>query len=444
MSDWPPDPATQRRWRLILGADADATLSGAGRLSPDDQRRDDALDYLYRREYLARQLGAHGETDTEHDLLAQFEAWLRGGEADAEDDREDGPDRGDGKGRGDERDESDESEDRGEAKHLPHARRGGVDKPMPEAVRWLGEVRQLFPGTAAEILQRDALSRYGLNDVFADPQVLAELPPSLEIVATLMSIRASLPPAVHAAAQRLIARVVAQLEARLAPRIRAAFSPRRLRRGGRGRPRLSDLDWPRTLRHNLRHYQPAEQTLVLERLFFHAREARRLPWELWLVVDQSGSMYESVIHSAVMGSIFARVKALQTRLLLFSDEVVDASSQLHAPEALLMGAQLGGGTDIGGALQYVAGRLATPHRAVVVLISDLYEGRDEGKVLQETTRLVASGARVLALAALDRHAHPDYDRDLAARMVAHGAEVAAMTPDHLVDWLASALWRPTR
>lgn len=440
MSDWMPDPATQRRWRLILGTDADTALPEAGQLSPQDQRRDDALDYLYRREYLARQAGAHGEPGTEHDLLAQFEAWLQGGEADTDDDQN----QSDRNASSKERDDTDERNQHSTVDQPQHSRQGGVERPMPEAVRWLGEVRQLFPATAAETLQRDALSRYGLDELLSDPQVLAELPPSLEIVASLMAIRASLPPAVHSAARRLIAQLVAQLEARLAPRIRAAFSPRRMRRGGRGRPRLSDLDWPRTLRHNLRHYQPAEQTLVLERLFFHAREVRRLPWELWLVVDQSGSMYESVIQSAVMGSIFARVKALQTRLLLFSDQVVDASAQLHTPEAVLMGAQLGGGTDISGALQYVAGRLATPHRAVVVLISDLYEGHDESKVLQETTRLVANGARVLALAALDRHAHPDYDRDLAARMATCGAEVAAMTPDHLVDWLASTLWRPSR
>ncbi|MBK1674059.1 VWA containing CoxE family protein [Ectothiorhodospira shaposhnikovii] len=400
MSDWNPDPATRRRWRLILGADADDALAGSGGLSSADQRRDRALDYLYRREHLSRESsgGIGGDLDM-GDLL--------GGD-------------------------------------IPSLRQGGVGMPTPEAVRWLGEVRELFPGRAAEVLQRDALSRYGLHDLFSDPQVLADLPPSLELVTALMAIRASLPPMVHAEARRLVARVVAQLEARLAPRVRAAFAPRRGRRGGRGRPRLADLDWHRTLRHNLRHYQLAEQTLMLERLFFHERQARRLPWELWLVIDQSGSMYESVIHSAVMGSIFARVKALRTRLLLFSDGIVDVTEQLHAPEDLLMGAQLGGGTNIGAALGHVGGQLTSPRRAVVILISDLYEGHDEGRVLQETTRLAGSGARLLALAALDRRANPDYDRDLAVRMVARGAEVAAMTPDALVDWLAGVLWRVGR
>jgi Mg-chelatase subunit ChlD len=202
---------------------------------------------------------------------------------------------------------------------------------------------------------------------------------------------------------------------------------------------MADLDWPRTLRHNLRHYQSEEQVLVLERLFFRENEAQRLAWELWLVVDQSGSMYESVIHSAVMGSIFARVRALRTHVLLFSDQVADVTSQLHSPEELLLGAQLGGGTNIGAALAHAAGQLAAPRRSVVVLITDLHEGHDEARVIAETERLIASGVRVLVLAALDRRAHPDYDRDLAAQLVERGAQVGAMTPDHLVDWLARAM-----
>jgi Mg-chelatase subunit ChlD len=382
--DAAPDAATLRRWRLILGPDAGQPPDGPSPLSGEDARRDAVLEHLYRREHLAREEA--GEQD--------------GGEA---------------------------------------PRRGGQGVADPRAVHWLGEVRQLFPRSAAEVLQRDALSRYGMQELLADPEVLAQATPSIELVATLMALRHSLPPPVLEQARLLVARVVRALEERLAQRVRAVFSRRRRRAGGRGRAQLSDLDWQRTLRHNLRHYQADQQQLVLERLFFHEREAHRLRWDIWLVVDQSGSMFESAIHSAVMASIFARVRALQTHMLLFADEVVDATHQLHEPEALLLGAQLGGGTRIGAALAHVAARLATPRRSVVVLISDLYEGPDEEGVLYQAARLIGSGARVLVLPALDRRARPDYDRDLARRLAQLGAHVAAMTPDHLVDWLARTM-----
>lgn len=387
------DADALRRWRLILGADAEDPSQADGRsdapgryprLSPEDKRRDAAMEYLYRREHLAREQSGDGDDEA-----------------------------------------------------MPW--RGGRSTPDPQAVRWLGEVRQLFPRSAAEVLQRDALARYGMQELLADPEVLAQATPSIELVVALMAVRTSLPPQVLAQARRLVVRVVSDLQARLSQRVRAALSPRRRRAAGRGRAQLSNLDWQRTLRHNLRHYQLEQQQLVLERLFFHEREALRLRWDLWLLVDQSGSMHESVIHSAVMASIFARVRALQTHLLLFSDEVADVSGQLSEPEALLMGAQLGGGTRIGAALAHAAGRITAPRRSVVVLISDLYEGYDEDHVLRETARLIGSGVRVLVLPALDRRAEPDYDRDLAVRLRQLGADVAVMTPDHLADWMAETM-----
>ena len=53
--------------------------------------------------------------------------------------------------------------------------------------------------------------------------------------------------------------------------------------------------------------------------------------------------------------------------------------------------------------------------------------------------LCAQGSRVLGLAALDDQAVPAYDRDIAARLVAGGAEIGAMTPGQLANWLAEKL-----
>ncbi|NHZ43815.1 VWA domain-containing protein [Massilia aquatica] len=321
----------------------------------------------------------------------------------------------------------------------PHDRSGGTGIADPAAVRWLGKVRTLFPQTAAEVLQRDALERYQLHGLLTDPAVLDAVAPSMDLVRILLGLRHMLPAPVLAKAQEIVATVVAELEARLAPRALNAFAARRQHHARGGKPRLSDLDWPHTMRHNLRHYQPATGELVLERLFFKRRHEQRLPWHLWVVVDQSGSMSESVIHSAVMASIFARLRAVRTRMLLFADDVTDASSQLHAPEKLLMSVQIGGGTNIGAALACARGQIDTPRRSVVVLISDLYEGGTRAPLLRETAALTRSGVTVLVLAALDRQAEPDYDRETARLMLACGAEAAAMTPDTLIDWLAKRM-----
>ena len=101
-----------------------------------------------------------------------------------------------------------------------------------------------------------------------------------------------------------------------------------------------------------------------------------------------------------------------------------------------MKVQLGGGTDIGNALEYGASLVDNPRRTIIVLITDFYEGVPISRLLQTTKKLVESGVTLLGLAALDDRAEPNYDRDIAGRMVQLGAHVGAMTPGELAEWVA--------
>lgn len=86
-------------------------------------------------------------------------------------------------------------------------------------------------------------------------------------------------------------------------------------------------------------------------------------------MDESGSMLDSVIHSAIMAGIFARLPMLDTRLVIFDTNVVDLSGHVEDPVETLMSVQLGGGTNIAGALSYCETLIDNPHRTLVVLIS---------------------------------------------------------------------------
>jgi Mg-chelatase subunit ChlD len=101
-----------------------------------------------------------------------------------------------------------------------------------------------------------------------------------------------------------------------------------------------------------------------------------------------------------------------------------------------MKVQLGGGTDIGQALAYAAGLVDNPRRALVILITDFFEGAPLDRLLTTARKLVESGATLLGLAALDERAEPNYDRNTAERLVALGAHVGAMTPGELAEWVA--------
>ena len=389
----------ERRWRLILGPaaesgedttpQADDGTTGHANLDPRDQSRDALLEALYGREYAQRERAYH---QRERDHRARR-----------------------------------------------RSRRGGHDSHGLNAPEWLREVRTLFPARTAEYLQREGLQRYGLIELLADPHVLAQATPDMALVRTLISCRSLLPVAAMGEARRIIRLAIADLERRLTRNVRARFVPRRRRGVHGGARRLSELDWPHTLRRNLRYYDTEADALVLRQLYFHARQRRHMPWELVLLVDQSGSMLDSIIHAAVLASVLCGISTLKTRLVLFDTRIVDLGDQLPDPVETLLGVQLGGGTDIAAAMAYAATRLQHPTRSLVVLISDFDEGGDPDALLRHTRALVGSGVKLLGLAALDREAQPDYNHHMARALTEAGMPIAAMTPERLADWIAEQL-----
>ena len=147
-------------------------------------------------------------------------------------------------------------------------------------------------------------------------------------------------------------------------------------------------------------------------------------------------MLDSVIHSAITAAIFWELKAIKTHLVIFDTEVVDLTHDCDDPVETLMRVQLGGGTDIGKAMQYAQSIVTNPRQAIVVLVSDFFEGASPHNLFNTTKTLVESGVTVLGLAALDEQANPSYDKTIAQHMVNLGAEVGAMTPGELANWVA--------
>ena len=156
-----------------------------------------------------------------------------------------------------------------------------------------------------------------------------------------------------------------------------------------------------------------------------------------MVVDESGSMLDSVIHAAVTAAIFVGIKSLKTHLVLFDTNIVDVTEHAGDPVEAIMKVRLGGGTDIGNAMKYASGLVENPRRTIVVLITDFFEGGNPDHLLSVTKSLIESGVTVLGLAALDNRADPCYDRGLAEQMASLGAHVGAMTPGELAEWVAT-------
>ena len=322
----------------------------------------------------------------------------------------------------------------------PDTRSGGLGGSAPRVARWLGDIRQYFPSSVVQVMQKDAFDRLGLQQMLCEPEMLAAVEPDVHLVATLLSLNRVLPNKTRATARAVVAKVVEELEKKLSTPMRQAVSGSLNRAARNRRPRHQDIDWLRTIRANLRHYQPDYQTIIPETRIGYGRRGRSLR-DIVLCVDQSGSMAPSVVYASVFAAVLASIKAVTTSVVVFDTAVVDLTPLLHDPVEVLFGTQLGGGTDINRALAYCHGLVTRPQDTIFVLISDLYEGGNNAEMLGRAASLVGSGAQVISLLALDDSGAPSYDRNNAAQLAAMGIPCFACTPGLFPDLMAAAIQR---
>ncbi|OTQ74825.1 MULTISPECIES: VWA domain-containing protein [unclassified Gilliamella] len=367
-----------KRWRLILGQYADDNLNN--KLDSYEQQIDQALDYLYQHEYLARGLLTEGKN-----------------------------------------------------------RSGGKDGSVYNTVNWLRQSRKLFPKSTFERMQNQALERYNLQGILNDPNAVKELQPNFNSVRLLMRLRGKLSNSVQDEVKALIKKVVDEI----LQKIQTSFINTMTGKKNRFRRSLlknsQNFDWRTTIKANLKHFDHDQQRIVIEKAIFNSRAKRQLPWDIILCVDQSGSMDSSIIYSAVCASIITQLPAVKLHLFVFDTQVVDLSHLVSDPVEILMTVQLGGGTNIGYALNYAEQRIINPTRTIMVVVSDFYEGVNLTNLYNTVARLNANRVKMLGLAALDYSATPVYDLQTSQELANRGMQIAALTPEHFANWLAEVM-----
>jgi Mg-chelatase subunit ChlD len=375
------DASRQARWRLVMGAGSEQLCGG---LSGEDLERDVCLSFLYDRQY------GSGRN-------------VRGGDR--------------------------------------AGQQGGLGESSLTVPDWINKVHELFPKQTIERLEKDALERYQLDEMVTNPEVLARARPNMTLLKAVLRTKHLMNQEVLKAAQHLVRRAVEELMKRLARDVRSAFQGSLDRRQRSLLKIAKNFDIAATLRRNLKHYGPDMRRVLIETPYFYSRIRRQVDrWQMIILVDESGSMMDSVIHSAVTAAVFYSMKMMKVHLCIFDTAVVDLTDRCQDPVETLMKVQLGGGTDIGQAVQYVAGLVENPRRTIVALITDFFEGAPPERLLAAAKKLVESGVMCLGLAALDEQANPTYDHALAARLVQLGWHVAAMTPGELATWVAEKVW----
>jgi hypothetical protein len=313
--------------------------------------------------------------------------------------------------------------------------RGGS---MPSVARWLGDIREFFPSTVVRVMQKDAMERLGLARMLAEPEMLEAVEPDVEFVGQLMALGSVMPTKAKATARIVVNKVVQDLIRKLDAKTRQAIVGALNRATRNNRPRHNEIDWNRTIRANLKHYQPEYKTIVPERRIGYGRKRNELR-DIILCIDTSGSMMSSVVYAGVFGAVLASIPSVRTHVVAYDTAVVDLTEKCQDPVDLLFGVQLGGGNDTPRALRYCQGLIRRPTDTIFVLISDLYEGSLSKDMIKLVGAITASGVRMVTLLALDDQGRPSFDERNAAEFAALGVPSFACTPDKFPDMMAAAI-----
>jgi hypothetical protein len=138
-----------------------------------------------------------------------------------------------------------------------------------------------------------------------------------------------------------------------------------------------NLDLERTVWKNLTNWSAEDEKLYVDRLYYRQTARLTTPRRLIVVVDQSGSMVDSMVNCTILASIFAGLPKVDVHLVAYDTRALDLTPWVRDPFETLLRTNLGGGTDGTVAMEQVLPKIAEPRNTVVVWISDFYEWKSE-------------------------------------------------------------------
>ncbi|WP_329223346.1 VWA domain-containing protein [Streptomyces sp. NBC_01485] len=226
-------------------------------------------------------------------------------------------------------------------------------------------------------IEADLVRRMHLREVLADPELAARLTPSMSLIEQLLRDKNNLSGVALANAKALIRRFVdevaevlrTQVEKATVGAIDRSIPPKRVYR---------NLDLDRTIWKNLTNYSPEEERLYVDRLYYRHTARRTTPQRLIVVVDQSGSMVDSMVNCTILASIFAGLPKVDVHLIAYDTRAIDLTPWVNEPFEVLLRTKLGGGNDGPVAMAMARPKIAEPKNTAMVWISDFYEfGRSQ-------------------------------------------------------------------
>lgn len=305
--------------------------------------------------------------------------------------------------------------------------------------KWISKVKKLFPKETVEIMQKQALEKYKLTEILTNENILKEIEPNIELLKNILTFKDMMSQNVKKLAYDIVKKTLEEIKNKMEVEIKRVFYGKKLPNSNTTNKIFKNLDIKKTIRYNLKNYDIKNKTIFTDKLFFNQNIKKYNPYNIIILIDESGSMLDSVIYSSIMASIFANLPYLSIKLIIFDISVVDLSEHIKEPIDILFKVQLGGGTNIAQALEYAKKITFAPDKTIVLLISDLFDSNDYKLMYKNANDIIESGSKLIILTALDYNANSIYDKEAARYFSKIGAKVGALTPSKLSKWISDII-----
>ena len=305
--------------------------------------------------------------------------------------------------------------------------------------KWISKVKKLFPKETVEIMQKQALEKYKLTEILTDENILKEIEPNIELLKNILTFKDMMNQNVKKLAYDIVKKTLEEIKNKMEVEIKKVFYGKKLPNSNTTNKIFKNLDIKKTIRYNLKNYDIKNKTIFTDKLFFNQNIKKYNPYNIIILIDESGSMLDSVIYSSIMASIFANLPYLSIKLIIFDISVVDLSEHIKEPIDILFKVQLGGGTNIAQALEYAKKITFAPDKTIVLLISDLFDSNDYKLMYKNANDIIEAGSKLIVLTALDYNANSIYDKEAARYFSKIGAKVGALTPSKLSKWISDII-----
>ncbi|WP_019927519.1 VWA domain-containing protein [Nocardia sp. BMG111209] len=287
-------------------------------------------------------------------------------------------------------------------------------------------------------LESDLVGRMRLREVLADPRLAAQLTPSMSLIEQLLRDKHNLSGVALANAKALIRRYVDEVAQVLRTQVQQSsvgavdrsVPPKRI---------LRNLDTGRTIWKNLPNWNPEDQRLYVDRLYYKHSAKRTTPARMIVVVDQSGSMTDSMVNCTILASIFAGLPKVDVHLIAYDTRALDLTPWVHDPFEVLLRTNLGGGNDGPIAMAMAQPKITDPRNTVLVWISDFYEFDRSQPLFQSMEAVHRSGVKLIPVGSVNSSNQQSVNPWFRERFKALGTPVISGRIQKLVDELKNSL-----